>query len=83
MDMISLTAVELGKKIQAKEISAREAAEAAFAQIDRVEADVHSYVTIDREGALKRAGRHPPGRQRAARHRGHRPHPVGHPWRAQ
>ena len=55
MDMISLTAVELGKKIQAKEISAREAAEAAFAQIDRVEADVHSYVTIDREGALKRA----------------------------
>lgn len=33
MDMISLTAVELGKKIQAKEISAREAAEAAFAQL--------------------------------------------------
>lgn len=55
MDMRSLTAVELGKKIKAKEISVREATEAALAQIDKVEADVHSYVTIDREGALKRA----------------------------
>ena len=55
MDMMSLTAVELGKKIKAKEISVREATEAALAQIDKVEADVHSYVTIDREGALKRA----------------------------
>lgn len=55
MDMMSLTAVELGKKIKAKEISVREATEAALAQIEKVEADVHSYVTIDREGALKRA----------------------------
>ena len=35
---------------------------------------------VKSKGAFERAGRHPPGRQRAARHRGHRPHPVGHPW---
>lgn len=55
MDMMGLTAVELGKKIRAGEVTVREAAEAALAQIDRVESQVHSYVTIDREGALKRA----------------------------
>ena len=55
MDIMSLTAVELGKKIKAKEISVLEAVEAALAQIDRVEDQVHSYVTVDREGARKRA----------------------------
>ena len=35
---------------------------------------------VKSQGALKRAGQHPSGRQRAARHRGHRSHPVGHPW---
>lgn len=55
MDIMGLTAVELGKKIRAGEVTVREATEAALAQIDRVESQVHSYVTIDREGALKRA----------------------------
>lgn len=55
MDIMSLTAVELGKKIKAKEISVVEAVEAALTQIDRVEDKVHSYVTIDRERSLKRA----------------------------
>lgn len=55
MDITGLTAVELGKKIQAKELTVLEAVEAALAQIDRVEKDVHSFVTIDREGVLKRA----------------------------
>ena len=55
MDIMSLTAVEIGKKIKSGEISVREAVEAAFARIDRVESAVHSYVTIDKEGALKRA----------------------------
>lgn len=55
MEIKSLTAVELGKKIRAGEVSVREATEAALAQIDKVESQVHSYVTIDREGALKRA----------------------------
>ena len=55
MDIMSLTAVELGKKIKAKEISVKEATQAYLDQIEKVEADVHSYVTIDKEGALKRA----------------------------
>lgn len=55
MSLMDLTAVELGKKIQAKEVTVKEAVEAALAQIDAVESDVNSYVTVDREGALKRA----------------------------
>ncbi len=55
MSILSLTAVELGKKIKAKEISVVEATKAVFAQIDRVEDDVNSYITVDREGALRRA----------------------------
>lgn len=55
MDIRGLTAVELGRKIQEKELTAQEAVEAALAQIDRVEKDVKSFVTIDREGARKRA----------------------------
>ena len=56
MDIMSLTAVELGKKIKAKEISVTEATQAYLDQIEKVENDVNSYVTIDKEGALKRAG---------------------------
>lgn len=55
MDITSLTAVELGKKIKEKEISAVDAVKASLDQIDRVEKDVHSFVTIDREGACRRA----------------------------
>lgn len=55
MDITCLTAVELGKKIRAGEISVREAVEASLAQIDKVEKDVHAFVTINREEALKRA----------------------------
>lgn len=55
MDITSLTAVELGKKIKAKELSVADAVKASLDQIDRVEKDVHSFVTIDREGAFRRA----------------------------
>lgn len=55
MDITSLTAVELGKKIKAKEISVMDAVKASIAQIEKVEKDVHSFVTVDKEGALKRA----------------------------
>ena len=55
MDITSLTAVELGKKIKAKEISVVDAVKASIEQIEKVEKDVHSFVTIDREGALERA----------------------------
>ena len=55
MDITSMTAVEIGKKIKAKEITVADAVEAAIAQIERVEENVHSFVRIDKEGARKRA----------------------------
>ena len=55
MDLKGLTAVELGKKIQAKEVTVKEAVEACFAQIDRVEKEVNSFVSLQKEAALKRA----------------------------
>ena len=55
MDLMQFTAVELGKKIKNKEVTVKECVEAALAQIDVVEGKIHSFVTIDREGALKKA----------------------------
>ncbi len=55
MDIKCLTAVELGKKIGVGEVTVREAAEAALAQIEKVEERVHSFVTVNRERALERA----------------------------
>lgn len=55
MCMLDMTAVEMGKKIKAKEISVREAVEAALSQIQALEGELHCYVTIDEEGAKKRA----------------------------
>ena len=55
MDITSMTAAALGKKIKAKEISVVEAVKASLDQIEKVEEKVHSFVTIDREGALVRA----------------------------
>lgn len=55
MNLMSLTAVELGKKIKSKEITVKEAVVAAIDQIKEVENEVNSFVTVDEEGALKRA----------------------------
>ena len=55
MDLMSLTAVELGKKIQAKEVTVEEAVKAAIASIKAKEEKINSFVTIDEEGALKNA----------------------------
>ena len=55
MDMKHLTAAGLGRKIRAGEISVREAVETSLAQIDKVEKEVHSFVTINREEVLERA----------------------------
>lgn len=52
---MSLTAVELGKKIKAKEVTVEDAVKAALSQIKIVEDSVHSFVTVDEEGALKKA----------------------------
>ena len=55
MDILSMTALELGRKIKAKEITVKEAVEACMKQIDKVEDKVNSFVTIDREKAFNRA----------------------------
>ncbi len=56
MGILGLTAVELGRKIKAGEISAREATEAVLRQIDAYDNELNCYITVDRKGALKRAG---------------------------
>ncbi|MDD7142949.1 MAG: Asp-tRNA(Asn)/Glu-tRNA(Gln) amidotransferase subunit GatA [bacterium] len=55
MDILNMTALELGRKIKAKEITVKEAVEACLKQIDKVEDKVNSFVTIDREKAFNRA----------------------------
>lgn len=52
---MSFTAVELGRKIKAKEVTVKEAVTAALDAIEAKEERIHSFVTVDREGALKRA----------------------------
>ena len=55
MSLMSLTAVELGKKIKAKEVTVVEAVQEALDAVEKKEKDVNSFVTLDKEGALKRA----------------------------
>ena len=55
MSILDLTALELGKKIKSGEITSLQATEAVIKQIKAVEEQVHSYVTLDGEGAMKRA----------------------------
>ena len=55
MNILNLTAAELGKKIKEKEVSAAEAVRALLTQIRLLDGDINAYVTIDEEGALKRA----------------------------
>ena len=53
--ILSLTAVELGKAIAAGEVTSVEATKAYLDQIGHREKDIHAYITIDTEGALKQA----------------------------
>ena len=55
MDLLSLTAVELGTAIQQGQTTAREAMEAVLKQIDKPEEILHCYITIDRKKALEEA----------------------------
>lgn len=55
MDLRSLTAVELGRKIKAKEVTVREAVLAAYDKIDEKEAELNCYVTTTKEAALAKA----------------------------
>ncbi len=57
MSLMSLTAVELAKKIKAGETTAVEAAKDALAQIKKKEESIHSYVTVlDEAQILEKAG---------------------------
>ena len=55
MSLMSLTAVELGRKIKAKEVTVREAVLAAYDKIDEKEAELNCYVTTTKEAALAKA----------------------------
>ena len=56
MNLMSLTAVELGKKIKSGEVKVVDAVNDAFAQIEAVEKDINSYVTVyEKERVLKNA----------------------------
>lgn len=55
VELLDLTAVELGKKIKAGEVTAPEALEAVLKRMDQTEETIHAYVTVDKEGARKRA----------------------------
>ena len=54
-DILSLSALELGKKIAAGEITSVEATKAYLDHIGAVEKEINAYVTVDTEGALKAA----------------------------
>lgn len=53
--LLSMTAVELGAKIRAREVSVEEAVRASLAAIGEKEEVVHGFVTVDEDGAFARA----------------------------
>lgn len=56
MNLMQLSAVELGRKIKSGEVTAQEAAKAALTEIKQSEAALHSYVTVlDEDTILARA----------------------------
>ena len=55
MNLMKLTAVQLNKKIKAKEITVLEATKAALDKIKEVDSLYNCYVTVDEECAIKRA----------------------------
>lgn len=55
MSILECTATELAEKIRQKEVSAIDATKAVLEQIEKCEPIYNCYVTVDKEGALKRA----------------------------
>ena len=55
LEFMKLGAVELAQKIKAKEVTVKEAVEAAFEAINAREAKTNAYVTTTKELALKKA----------------------------
>ena len=57
MNLMSLTAVELGKKIKSSEVTAVDATKAALEQIKKLDGTYNCYVTVDEEAALAEAAK--------------------------
>ncbi len=57
MSILDLTAIELGRKIKAREVAVSEAVEACLVQIKTLEPTLNCYVTVDEEGAREQARR--------------------------
>jgi len=55
MEITDLTALELGERIRNREIGIREALDAVWQRIEQREGKLHCYITLDREGAYRRA----------------------------
>src|SRR5918997_1679991 len=54
-ELLDLTAYELAEKVNSREVSAREAAEAANARVEEVEGEINAFVTTTPELATSRA----------------------------
>src|ERR671917_87236 len=54
-ELLDLTAHELAEKVNSREVSAREAAEAANARVEEVEEEINAFVTPTPELAIRRA----------------------------
>lgn len=55
MDILSNTALSLGKKIRQRELSAKEAVKASLEQIEKQEGKVHAFLDIDEKKVYARA----------------------------
>src|SRR6185369_3286186 len=56
-DVLYASALELGRKLHARQISAVELAESYLARIEELDPTLHAFVTVDRERALASARR--------------------------
>lgn len=55
MDILNMTALELGKAIKEKKLTAVEAVEAVIANIETKDKDINAYISLNKEQALARA----------------------------
>src|SRR5262245_61110987 len=56
-DVLYASALELGRKLQARQFSPVELVESYLARIEKLDPTLHAFVTVDRERALAQARR--------------------------
>jgi aspartyl-tRNA(Asn)/glutamyl-tRNA(Gln) amidotransferase subunit A len=54
-ELLDLTAYELAEEVEAREVSAREAAEVANRRVEEVDGEINAFITITPELAIRRA----------------------------